>query len=269
MNKYYVANISGGKDSMAMFIVLLEKGKPIDEVIFFDGGWDFDCIYRNISIVKIVCDKLNIKFTVIKPEKSFEYMMFNHYHQKRNSKEWIYGYSWCGGRCRWGTTQKTQAIDNHFKQPEYADKEIYYYIGLAYDEQKRIDKNTNPHKLYPLNEFEITEKQALEICLKNGIDFKENGVCLYEILDRVSCWCCRNKNLKELRNYYLYLPLYWEQLKGYQSRTDIPFKSGMTVQQLEKRFELEKEYIAEGKSIRSKSFFNDLKQRINDENRLN
>lgn len=262
MDKYYVASISGGKDSMAMLIVLLVKGCPIDEVIFFDTGWEFGCIYKNIEIVQAICSEYNIKFTVLKPDKSFDYLMFEHYHKKRNSEEWIYGYSWCGGLCRWGTTQKTQAINNHFKQPEYAEKEVYHYIGLAYDEQKRIAKNKDPHKIYPLNVFKITEQMALDICIENGIDFKENGVCLYDILDRVSCWCCSNKNLKELRNYYLYLPEYWQRLKDYQSRTEIPFKSGMSVQQLEKRFELEIEYIAAGKSIKSRLFFNDLKRRL-------
>lgn len=253
--KYYVANISGGKDSMAMFyqiiflLPLKEFAKmlnipyyKLDEVIFFDTGWEFDCIYKNIEVVQAICNEHNIKFTVLKPDKSFDYLMFEHPHKTRKGED-INGYSWCGGMCRWGTTQKTQAINNHFKKPEYADKEVYHYIGLAYDEQKRIAKNKAPYKIYPLNGLKITEQEALDICIKNGIDFKENGVCLYEILDRVSCWCCSNKNLKELRNYYLHLPEYWQRLKDYQSRTDRPFRrDGKTIFDLEKRFKKEVQY---------------------------
>lgn len=63
---------------------------------------------------------------------------------------------------------------------------------------------------------------------------------LYSILDRVSCWCCQNKNLRELRNMYLYLPQYWKMLKGLQSRIDIPMKGeGRSVFQLEERFKKE------------------------------
>ena len=47
---------------------------------------------------------------------------------------------------------------------------------------------------------------------------------LYDILDRVSCWCCANKNLKELRNIYTYLPQYWEMLKNLQSQLERPMK---------------------------------------------
>ena len=76
-------------------------------------------------------------------------------------------------------------------------------------------------------------------CIMHGFDWKENGVYLYKVLDRVSCWCCANKNLKELKNYYKYLPEYWEKLKEYQSKTDRPFKKCGTIFDLEKRFESE------------------------------
>lgn len=43
-------------------------------------------------------------------------------------------------------------------------------------------------------------------------------------MDRVSCWCCANKNKKELRNIYLHLPEYWERLKEIQARLERPMK---------------------------------------------
>lgn len=68
----------------------------------------------------------------------------------------------------------------------------------------------------------------------------EGDIELYSILDRVSCWCCRNKNLKELRAIYTYLPKYWGYLKGLQSRIDRPFRrDGETIGDLEKRFKEE------------------------------
>lgn len=61
---------------------------------------------------------------------------------------------------------------------------------------------------------------------------------LYKVLDRVSCWCCSNKNLKELENMYLHLPRYWGLLKGLQSRIERPFRrNGETIFDLERRFE--------------------------------
>ena len=41
------------------------------------------------------------------------------------------GYSRCGGRCRWGTTDKLKAIDNYCKG-------AVQYVGIAGDEWKRL-----------------------------------------------------------------------------------------------------------------------------------
>lgn len=102
------------------------------------------------------------------------------------------------------------------------------------------------NKVYPLVDWKMTEKECLEYCHENGFYWKEvlpDGTLspdLYSILDRVSCWCCTNKNLKELKNIYYYLPHYWDLLKGLQSRIDRPFrKDGKTIFDLEERFKRE------------------------------
>ena len=83
----------------------------------------------------------------------------------------------------------------------------------------------------------MTEKDCLKYCYDKGFNWNENGIELYSILDRVSCWCCANKNLKELKNYYKYLPSYWGKLKVLQSKTARPMKyNKYTVFDLEERF---------------------------------
>lgn len=82
----------------------------------------------------------------------------------------------------------------------------------------------------------MTEKDCLELCYQHGFNWQENGIELYSILDRVSCWCCANKNLKELKNYFLYLPEYWERLKKMQAKTTRPMKKNYSVFDLENKF---------------------------------
>ena len=36
-----VVSLSGGKDSTAMLLMLLERGEPVADVVFFDTGWEF------------------------------------------------------------------------------------------------------------------------------------------------------------------------------------------------------------------------------------
>ena len=70
----------------------------------------------------------------------------------------------------------------------------------------------------------MTERDCLKYCYSKGYYWEENGIELYSILDRVSCWCCCNKNKKELYNIWWYLPQYWERLKELQSKIDRPMK---------------------------------------------
>ena len=98
-----------------------------------------------------------------------------------------------------------------------------HYIGIAADEPERLAKLKAP-KCSPLAEAGMTEVDCLEYCYQRGFFWEENGVRLYDILDRVSCWCCKNKNRKELKAIYQYLPHYWSLLKELQAQIPIPMK---------------------------------------------
>lgn len=90
----------------------------------------------------------------------------------------------------------------------------------------------------------MTEKDCLNYCYEKGFNWLEDGIELYSILDRVSCWCCANKNLKELKNYYKHLPEYWNRLKKFQSKTNRPFKyNKYTIEDLEKKFKEDKDEL--------------------------
>lgn len=218
----YIASFSGGKDSTAMVLKLIEESWPLDEIVFFDTGMEFKAVYAVVEHVKNIASQEGIKFTTLKPKIDFMLKMMCKPVRCRHH----YGYDWCGGRTRWGTSEKQNTIN------KYLSNDDIQYIGIAFDEQRRV-KN----KRYPLIEWHMTEKDCLEYCRQHGISWDEDGIDLYDILDRVSCWCCANKNIKELRAIRKYLPQYWGLLLGMQSRIDRPFRSdGKTLFDLDKRF---------------------------------
>lgn len=234
----YIASCSFGKDSLAMILKLLELNYPLDEIVYFDIGAEFGAIYRNKEKVKEILRNRDILFTEIKPKQDFFYTMLNKPVHKRNGKKQL-GYKWCGGMCRWGTTLKLNAIKENNKK--YGNEFIVEYVGIAVDEQERllrerVKRCENRLKLYPLAEWGMTEKDCLQYCYSKGFSWEENGIELYKVLDRVSCWCCRNKNMKELENMFLFLPSYWEKMKELQLKIDIPFKDKYTIFDLEKKF---------------------------------
>lgn len=206
----FIASVSFGKDSLAMLLLILENKPPLDEVVFYDTGKEFAAIYQERDKVKKILNDKGIKYTELKPSMDFETRMYNYPHLSRKG-EIKKGYGWCGGLCRWGTSEKLRTIDNY-------SKGAHQYIGLAIDEPVRLERLKGQNKSSPLADFGFTEKMALEYCYSKGFDWLETDggstpVKLYDILDRVSCWCCRNKNLKELENYKRYLPSYFKKLQ--------------------------------------------------------
>lgn len=48
----YIVSFSGGKDSTAMLFKLLEEKHPIDDIVFFDTGWEFPHLLKHIKKVQ-------------------------------------------------------------------------------------------------------------------------------------------------------------------------------------------------------------------------
>ncbi len=144
---------------------------------------------------------------------------------------------WCGsGKCRWGTHLKLTAIENYLSQID----DVTEYVGIAADEAHRTERKCRTHniKSYPLVEWGMTEKDCLRYCREHGWNWIEEGYDLYDLLDRISCWCCGNKNLRELYNLYRFLPNYFNRLEEMQKQIPMPYRrNGETVFDLRKRFE--------------------------------
>lgn len=222
-----------------MVLTIIEQGLPLDEVVFYDTGMEFQALYHVRDTVLPLLDKNGIRYIELHPDRPFLYDMLERPVKGRDRR----GYGWCGGLCRWGTTCKLKALDR------YAENiGARVYVGIAADEPARLQKERKPYKAFPLADWGMTEASCLGVCYKAGYFWEEDGgagtVRLYDILDHVSCWCCCNKNLKELRNIRKYLPFYWDKLKKLQSRLERPMK-GFYKGQPRGVFELEKRFTDE------------------------
>lgn len=232
----YVASCSCGKDSLAMVLTLIEKQYPLDYVLFFDAGKEFKSIYRNWEKLTEILKANNIQYQRLQPVKSFDYL-FSEHEVKTRTGENKKGYSWCGGCTRWMTTIKVNTINSFYDL--FLGETIVEYVGIARDEADRVafKRSDRTVKVYPLILWGMSENDCLVKCYKSGFSWKEdNDVDLYDVLDRVSCYCCGNKNLKELKAIYQYLPEYWNKLKQMQLKTDRNFRDTESIFDLEKRF---------------------------------
>lgn len=219
----HIVQFSGGKDSTAMLLMMLERGMQVDEIIFCDTGKEFPQMYDHIKKVE---EYIGRKVTVLKAEKSFEHYMFEH--QLSNGRK---GYGWARMWVRWCTRILKQEITKNYLKNigEYTE-----YIGIAADEPKR-HKNIRKNTVHPLFEWGITEAEALQYCYDKGFDW--DG--LYEEFGRVSCWCCPLQSLKACKTLYLNHPELWQELRRMDNRVEYKFRPDYSVEQLEARFKRE------------------------------
>ena len=225
-----IASVSWGKDSLAMLHLLIERGKSPDEVVFYDTGAEFDAIYAERDWTLPLLAERGIKYTELRPKEPFFYSMLVRPVRSRATGE-VHrrGYGWCGGPCRWGTTEKTRALDRYAKE-----RRATVYVGIAADETRRIGRVRPGWKTLPFVEAGMTEADCLRACYERGHDWYQGNVRLYDVLDRVSCWCCRNKNLKELAAMREYLPDYYGRLVALEEAIGEPMKKGRKLERAER-----------------------------------
>lgn len=61
----YIASCSFGKDSLAMVLMLIERGLPLDEVVFYDTGMEFQAIYDLRDDMLPIFQQHGIKYTTL------------------------------------------------------------------------------------------------------------------------------------------------------------------------------------------------------------
>ena len=266
MNKpdYHIVSLSGGKDSTAMLLIMIEKKMPIDLVLFCDTGLEFPEMYQHLE--KLERDT-GIQITRVKAEHSFEYY-FCEYEVKRRDKQKFRdkfgadykGYGWAGPKQRWCTSRLKDTPREQFLRPLKEKYNLIHYIGLAADEVYRLDRKNNKQSdhVHPLVEWNMTEADCLAYCYEHGYDW--GG--LYKKFHRVSCWCCPLQPLDELRILWSDYPDLWKQLRRWDKMTWRKFREDYNVRELECRFEFEQERISGGKPINNKEFFTELRKRL-------
>jgi len=219
----HIVSFSGGKDSTAMLLMMLERNMPVDEIVFADTRKEFPELYDNVEKVR---KYIRRPITVLEPKNDFNYYMYEHIKTK-GKQQGQAGYGWPTVRCRWCTSVlKTKPITDYITE-KYGNDDVLEYIGIAADEPNRI-KN----KIYPLFQWKISEYQALEYCYYRGFNWNN----LYEKLNRVSCYCCPYKNLRELKVIYINFPTVWNELKDMDYRAYNQYRADYSIKDLEIKF---------------------------------
>ena len=143
---FHAVSLSGGKDSTCLLLLMIERGLPIDAVIWADTGMEFPEMYGHISKVdEHLYRERGLHITTLRSPKSFEYMMFDEPKQKPSTLENRarlgvppYGNGWPGIKVRWCTGQlKTHQINKELTRLK-GQHRLQQYVGIAADDVARL-----------------------------------------------------------------------------------------------------------------------------------
>lgn len=217
MRSKYICCFSGGKDSTAMLIHILENNLPLDEILYVDvGDWIWESAKTHIKQVE---EKLDVKIHIIDITTELE----------TGFKRWGFP-SFLN---RWCTGFKRDKMKEYLKE-KYPNENIVQYVGYCADEEQRTSKKlySSYAVSYPLVDAEITTTEALKICKKYGFDF--GGV--YEHHSHFNCWLCPLQRVNELKWIFDNDKKKWGILRDMQWQTDGTYYPEKTIFDFEKRF---------------------------------
>ena len=106
--QFHAVSLSGGKDSTAMLLLMIERDMPINMVLSADTGMEFPEMYEHLAkLDEHLFRERGIHITTLRHPKGFEYLMFDEPKQKPRSLENRvklgippYGNGWPGIRVR-------------------------------------------------------------------------------------------------------------------------------------------------------------------------
>ena len=125
----HIVSLSGGKDSTAMLLMMLERNMPIDHVLFFDTGWEFPQMYEHIAKVE---DYTGIEVTRLHDEIGLTERMLHNHRTRGKRVNACAGFGWPTPLARWCTTYKVKAMyfDDDYN-PHWTDETTFTAVTDA------------------------------------------------------------------------------------------------------------------------------------------
>ena len=228
----HIVSFSGGKDSTAMLLRMIELDMPIDKIIFADTTLEYPELY---DYIKKVEKYIKRKITIVKPE----YDLDHYFYKKRKSGRLIgqiRGFPFVITPCWIQRDMKVRVME------KLQSKGDYVYLGYAKGEENRIqtDKTKKQIYKYPLIEWGWTERKCLFYIKEKGLDNP-----LYRKYKRLGCWLCPKQPTKDLRYIFENHPKLWQKLLRYEVDSPHGFKPNLRLKDLENKWKYQTKLTGE------------------------
>ena len=203
--------LSGGQDSTAMTLKLLERGDPVDYIVFSDTGLEHDAMYEYLDkLDEFFKRKYNKEIIRLHPKKSFEHWTFG-VTTKGENIGMIRGTPRVALPCFWRREAKEYPLTRWLK--EKGIKEFTKYVGYTNTETERATNMGLYNYVAPLIEWKWTEADVQKYLKESQMENK-----LYQHFSRTGCAVCPKQRLDDKYMVWKHYKKNWDYMVDVETR---------------------------------------------------
>ncbi len=207
----YIAMLSGGRDSTALVLRLLELGEPVDHIVFCDTTLEYDIMYDYIDKLDTFFQrKYNKKIVRLKPKNSFEHWIFGKT-VKGDNKGIIRGVPLVAMPCYWRRESKEYPTTKWIKEQGITN--FKFYIGYTSSEKFRARSIEDHNSLAPLIDWGWNEEDV-----SNYLRDSEMENPLYKHFSRTGCAVCPKQKLEDKYMIWKHYRKHWDYMVDVENK---------------------------------------------------
>lgn len=232
----YVSSISGGQDSTAMTVRMLELGYPIDYIVFCDTGNEFKEMYDYLNRLDAYLKrKYKIGITRLKGDNTLNSLVHTAFTRGKHKGQ-LRGLPYASSMSFCTRDLKKNVAEKFMKSLK---DDCIQYIGYVARECNRVHKSDKKYITleFPLIQWGWNEPEV-SAYLKEKSLFNE----LYHHYSRTGCKFCPKQSLDSWYALYVHHREDWLEAKDWEKRVidhnahNKHFRTDYTLEELEVRF---------------------------------
>jgi len=214
----YISMLSGGQDSTAMTLKLLELGEPVDYIVFSDTGLEFDDMYEYIDKLDLFFQrKYGKKIIRLHPKNDFEFWTFGETTKGENIGM-IRGTPRVSLPCFWRRDAKEYPLTRWLKENNIT--KFIKYVGYTASETSRANGMEEFNYKAPLIEWNWTESDVQKYLKDNMMENK-----LYQHFSRTGCAVCPKQTINDKYMIWKRYKKEWDYMVDVETRLKLARKA--------------------------------------------
>ena len=171
-------SFGGGVNTVALMVMLIREGAPLDGVIFADTGGETPDTYRSVEVAKEYLGEHGVPFTTVQARPR-ETDLYGTALRRRviPSVQW-----------RWCTRDfKVRPIHRYYKELRC---HVNQYMGIALDEVHRMKDSREPFitNIYPLIDNRLTRSDCIDLIEDAGLPVPQKSGCFFCPFNSTERW---------------------------------------------------------------------------------